>query len=318
MNLDWVWFLLACVIIFGSASLLLKSLMQIAMFLRVSEFVAGFILLGLATSLPELFIGISSALGKNPALGLGNVLGANILDLTLVIGIPILLARSIKLSSHHEKKDTLEMFFIALIPLVLMVLGGGLSRLDGVILIVIFVLYTIHLIQERKGFHKVLKDGVSREAAVVYSVLFVLALGALFYASGKAVFFATMISADLQLPPIFIGLFILSLGTTLPELTVGLTAVLRKEPEVVVGNVVGSVVANSTLVLGITALISPIEASLLYFLSSAAFMLVAAFLFATFVDAGKRLYWKEGIALILLYVFFLIVELNLKGLISTG
>lgn len=318
MSVDWLWFLLACLIIFGSASLILKSLLRISMFLRVSEFVTGFLLLGFATSLPELFIGIAAATSKNASLALGNVLGANILDLTLVTGIPIVLARSMRVAGEHEKRDALWMFFLALLPLVLMVLGKSLSRLDGAILIAVFVVYAYHLLRERKGFHRHMRDGVSKEGVVVYSVLFVLSVVVLFYASTVAVTFATRISESLALPSIFIGLFVLSLGTTLPELSVNITAALKREGEVAVGNIVGSVVSNSTLVLGVTALIYPIEANFLYFLSASVFMLMAAFLFAAFIDAGKRLYWKEGVALILLYVFFLVVELNLKGLISSG
>ena len=146
--------------------------------------------------------------------------------------------------------------------------------------------------------------------------MFIFAIVALFISAKFAVKYGTLTSLDLALPAILIGIFIISLGTTLPELITGISAVMSKHQEISLGNIVGSVVTNSTLVLGVASVIHPIKADFILFLSSAIFLVVMAFLFATFVQSGRKIDWREGVAMILLYVFFLVVELNLKGIIG--
>ncbi|MBU3941455.1 MAG: sodium:calcium antiporter [Nanoarchaeota archaeon] len=301
-------FLIACIVLVISGSLLVKTLTKIASFLRLSEFVVGFIIMAFATSIPELFVGITSAIAKNPALALGNVIGANIINLTLVIGIAILLGRGIKIESKKTKTDSLYMVFIAALPMVLMIIGGSLSRIDGIILLAAFALYARRILQQRKLFKKEVENGIKRKEIILTTILFVFSLALLFLSAKFVVEYATLLSVDLALPPIIVGLFIISLGTTLPELTFGSRAVLAGHSEMALGNSIGSVIVNSTLVLGITSIIYPITANILLFSVSAIFMVVIAFLFATFVESGNKLYIKEGISLILLYIFFVIIE----------
>ena len=121
-----------------------------------------------------------------------------------------------------------------------------------------------------------------------------------------------------MIPSILIGLFMVSIGTTLPELTFEVKAVLAKHRYMALGDLLGSVVANSTLVLGVTALIHPITADFLLFITSASFMVVVAFLFMTFVESEKKITLQEGIALIMLYVLFIIVMFNMRIIETTG
>jgi len=104
-------------------------------------------------------------------------------------------------------------------------------------------------------------------------------------------------------------------GTSLPELVSGISAVLHGYNEMGVANVIGSVVANSTAVIGVSALIFPITMQFLLFFVSISFMAVVAVVFTAFVEKGNKLSWMEGMSLILLYIFFLITEFYLKGLI---
>jgi len=307
-------FALACIVLVTSGTLLVKTLTKIAAFLKLSEFVVGFIIMAFATSIPELFVGITSAIAKNPALSLGNVIGANIINLTLVIGIAVLLGRGIKIKSRKTKTDALYMVFIATLPIVLIIIGGSLSRIDGIILLVAFALYARRILKQRKLFKKEVEDGIKRPEIIITTILFIFSLALLFLSARFVVEYATVLSGDLALPPIIVGLFIISLGTTLPELTFGSRAVLAGHSEMTLGNSIGSVIVNSTLVLGIVSIICPITANMLLFSVSAIFMVVVAFLFATFVESGNKLYIKEGISLIMLYIFFVIIEFYIKAI----
>ncbi|MBL7055145.1 sodium:calcium antiporter [Candidatus Woesearchaeota archaeon] len=314
LTFDILIFLLSCIVLVFSGSWLVKSLSKIAYFLNMSEFVIGFIIMAFSTSIPELFVGITSAMAKNSALALGTVIGSNIADLTIVIGIAVILAKGIKIKSKKIQKDALYMVFIVALPIGLMLIGNELSRLDGIILLVVFLIYVYHLIKERKEFKKEVEERINHWDIVLNVVIFILSLILLFFSAKFVVDYATTISLKLLLPPILVGLFIIAIGTSLPELIFNLQAVIKKHPEMALGDTIGSVVMNSTLVLGVTAVIYPITANFLLFFSSALLMLIIAFIFATFVESGKKLYVKEGIALVLLYTFFIMIEFYIKTL----
>ena len=108
-------FLVSCLGLVISGGYLVKLIAKIASYLKLSEFVAAFIIMAFSTSIPELFVGINAAISGNPELSLGNVIGSNIADLTLVIGIAALLGKGIKPKNPHIKKDSLLMFLIVLV-----------------------------------------------------------------------------------------------------------------------------------------------------------------------------------------------------------
>ncbi len=303
-------FIGACAVLVISAELLVRSLTKVAFYLKLSEFVIGFMVVALATSIPELFVGITSALGGNPALSLGNVIGANIIDLTLVIGIVTILRRGIKVERKAVRTDTMYMFIIVVLPLVLM-LDHQISRFDGIILLVTFFLYVLRLFKQERRFRETI-DHVSKSEFAKNVMLACVSIVLLLASADFLVEYASSLAIELSVPPILIGLFLISFGTTLPELAFESKAVLARHRFMALGDLVGSVVANTTLVLGIAALIHPIEANFLLFLTSSFFMIVVAFLFTTFVNAEKHILWEEGVALIFLYILFVIIELNIR------
>jgi cation:H+ antiporter len=308
-------FTIAVVVLIISGSLVVKTLSKIAAFLHVSEYVIGFIILAFATSLPELFVGITSALEKNTALVLGTIIGANIANLTYIIGIPILLAKGMKIHSPKTMKDSLYMVVFAALPLALMLIGNQLSRVDGIILLAAFSIYAYKLIKERKEFRKELKDHIGRWEIILAVVMFIFAFAFLYLSADMVVEYAGLLALNFAVPPILIGLFLVAVGTSLPELVSGLTAALKGSSELAIGNIIGSVIANSTLILGITAIIFPITSDFLLFITSGVYMLIVTFVFATFARSGTKLEWEEGISLLLLYAFFIIMELFVKGYI---
>ena len=111
---------------------------------------------------------------------------------------------------------------------------------------------------------------------------------------------------------ILIGLFLLSIATTLPELSFGIIASNLKHKEMAIGDQIGSVVTNTALILGLVAIIYPIKAEFMPFLTSSIFMFIAGFIFIAFAKTGKKLEKIEGISLILLYVLFIIIEFFIR------
>ncbi|MFH1788501.1 MAG: sodium:calcium antiporter [Candidatus Altiarchaeota archaeon] len=307
-----LWIAVSCAVLVKSADILVRSLVKIAEYFKLTEFAIGFIVVAVATSIPELFVGITSALDGKPSLSLGNIIGANILDMTIVIGVATLLARGIKVDSPSIRTDTIYTFLISLTPIILMA-DGELSRLDGCLLLVVFGFYMLNVFRQEHRFRERL-NGVSHKEFVHSISIMIVALVILFISASYVVKYASLIAVDLSVPPILVGLLIISLGTTLPELTFETRAVMRKHGYMALGDLLGSVVVNTTLVLGVVSLIHPIQADYILFMTSAAFMVVAGFIFMTFVESERYVSWQEGLALIMLYVLFVVVEMNIRML----
>jgi len=307
-----VYFLIAAGVLIVCGIYLVKSLTKISKFLGISEFSAAFIIMAFATSIPELFVGISSALAGNPSLSLGNIIGANILNLTLVTGIIVLLSKEVKFESGKVGKEVYFMLLILIVMIGLFVIGKELSRIDGVILLGLFSIHVYGIFKKRKKYTAKIKNGRMKLSGFYWLIIFLLTLIGLFISSSFAVRYASLLAIDLNLPKIIVGLFLLSIATTLPELVFGISASKMKHKEMAIGDQIGSVVVNTAFILGIVALIHPISAEFVPFLVSAVFMFIAAFIFVTFVKSGGKLEKYEGISLILIYVLFVIVEFFAK------
>jgi cation:H+ antiporter len=191
-------------------------------------------------------------------------------------------------------------------------LDNVLSRLDGAILLVIFFLYMYMIIHKNKSTEIVnnvqYTDVFKNFGIFFFSILLLLGSAEFLVRSAKE------ISIELNLPILLIGLFVVAIGTSLPELVYGSRAILLKHKEQALGDIMGSIVANSTAVLGITAIITPIVFNFSLFLISSAFMIFALFIFMTFIRSGSVITWREGVALLMLYVLFIIVQFYIQGL----
>lgn len=304
--LNLIFFVLSCIVLVQSSSFVVKSLSKIAEFFKVNEFAVGFIVVAISTSLPELFVGVTSAFSGTNEMSLGNVIGANIINLTLTIGIAALLSKNIRIKSKVIRKDFIYMVAIMVVPLLLM-WDKMLDWYDGLILIGIFVLYIWQMIKQEHRFRKRI-EFVNRKEVHRHIVIGVVSLAILMLSANFVVAFATKISLDMNLPTILIGLILISLGTSLPELILNAKSALEHHQELAIGDTLGSVIVNSTLVLGVSCIIHPIHADMFLFFTSALFMMIISFVFITFGESDKGLSWKEGLSLLMLYVFFIITQ----------
>ncbi len=311
LALNIIIFIIACLILVISGTLLIRSLPKMASYLKISGFVIGFILIALSTSIPELFIGITSALNRTPILSLGDVLGSNVINLTLVIGLVVIFARGIQVKGKVIKRDLFYTFIITLLPLFLM-LDRQLSRLDGIVLLLVFLIYLISLLSQKRNRTKNVSN-ISRKEFLKSSLIFSLGIILLLISAQVIVHFGSLLALELGLPLILIGIAIVALGTSLPELTFQINAVRAKREEMALGDLLGSVSANSALVLGIVALIYPITITdFSLFLVVAGFLIAALILFTILVRTKEKLTWKEGLILVFLYIIFIIVEFSVK------
>lgn len=305
MPVSIILFIISCIVLAKSATVLVDALKKIAGCFGFSQFVLSFFLMAITTSLPELFVGVTSAIEKRPNLSLGNVIGANISNVTLTAGLATIMARGILVEPRINKKDAFYMNLAGIAPLVFL-WDLTLSRTDGVILLLIYVLYLYTLIAETKRYSK--KEKTTDH---LFKNIAKFALGVIILVTSADMIVKTSgaIALELGVPLILIGIVIVSIGTTLPELSFEIQSMMKRQSGLAFGNILGSVVTNSTLILGVVSIITPIQVeSISLFTFSALFMVLITLLFTAFLRSGYRLSWKEGYGLVFLYIIFVIIE----------
>ena len=305
-------FLLASAVLIKSASMAVHSILNLAQELRLTPFVTSFVIAGLVSVLPEFFVGVNSALEGVPEVGLGTLIGNNIVDLTLVLGIIAILGRVIP----AQKKGILSTppFLVAVgMPLVLM-LDGNLSRIDGIILVSAAIIYFGWILYNQPLREKK-KKNVEWSKLFPDIGMFLVFVGLIFGSSHFVVESAVDIAHGLNVPEIFAGLFLISIGAALPELTFSIQAVMARHKNVALGDVLGNVALDATLSIGVLAIIHPFDVDLIVIGISGLFMIFAAIMLTTFLDSEKRLTRRDGIALIGLFIVFVVLQFVLNAAI---
>jgi len=306
-----------------ASDILLVNLKSVSERTRLGKFAITSFFLALATSLPELFVGVASALSGKPSLSLGNIIGANVANLSLVIGGAALVGGLVNVQGTFLRRDVFYTFLAGAAPMLLLV-DKSLSRIDGLILLALYGFYQVMVFGEKKRQavsqqaneqlgeedfpHRLLRQmshrGTKKEIGWTF-----LSVALLLFAADMIVRLASKIALALNLPLMMIGLVIVAIGTTLPELAFSLKAVKDHQPSMVFGNLLGSIVTNSTLIIGVVALIAPvrIEALAEYLLATLAFV-IAFGLFYYFIRTKHQLERWEGAFLLGFYLSFVFSE----------
>ena len=236
-------------------NLLLKAAVSISLRFGIPKLLIGMTVVSLATSAPELIVSIKSALKGSPDLAISNVLGSNIANLGLVLGITIVFS-PINISKSIYKKEWPIMMFSAVYFLIV-VLDGVISKTEGGIL-VCFLVMTISALIKLRDKDEVELENESEDSFL--KSLLILFFGGLFLYFGSEWFIdgAIMLANSFGISERIIGITVVSVGTSIPELVTSLVAVLNKEKSISLGNLLGSNIFNVFAVLGITSIVTPL------------------------------------------------------------
>ena len=310
-------FLASCLAFYFSGELIVKSLIKIAKFLGWKEFVVSFLVMAFVGSLPNLFVGISSALHGIPQLSFGDVIGGNVVDLTLAIALAALFARNGIPARSKTVHDTLLFTIIAAVLPIFLIWDNVLSRADGVIMIAMFFVYVAWLFSKKERFSKECEDkgSITQSFKASFSGIFkIIACLAVFaVASEGIVRSAKYFAITFDWPIAMIGLFIVGLGNCAPEIFFAITAARKKMEWMVLGDLMGTIVAPATLVLGVVSLISPIYITdFSPFGVARIFLFIAIFFFFLFIKNDSHISKKEAMILLFIYIAFILTELFFK------
>lgn len=309
MAFELTLFVLGFAILITSARILIAGAVSVARVLKVSSWVIGIVIVGFGTSIPELAVSLSSAFDGN-AIGIGTIVGGNTFNLLVILGLvsffsPVFVPRE----WYKDIFINVGAVAMAAIMVLLPILGPrdtfGITQAEGFLLLALFSLWFVYMLKR----NVVEDDGADyRVFATFTSVIMVLAgvLG-VFVGGRWVVSGAEAIAQFFSVPPFIIGLTVVGVGTSLPELTVSLVALIKRHKGIAVGNVIGSNIFGFLGILGVTAAIRPIivVGQVGVDVAIAVFVAVLVAILALFVGERGVLSRKEGLALIIGYLVYL-------------
>lgn len=325
MTLLLILFLFLMVVVLIKASdHVVKALRRLGRETHTKIFLLSAILLAVSTSFPEMFVGITSALEGTPHLSFGDVLGSNIVNISLVAGVSALIAGRVHIQGEYIKKEVWLAAVAGALPLIL-IYDKYLSRVDGLILLSAYGAYATSFFKVRflqiahqhrkEGYiHRFLRNfahpfETAIEYRKEYGRLFI-ALAVMLLSASIIVKVATTLAVAANIPLFLVGLIFVSVGTSLPELAFSIRSLNNHAPTMFFGNLLGSNIANSTLILGLVATISPIRINGIseYMIAVTAYLVIFV-AFWVFIRSKLTLERWEAAVLILIYLIFVFVEL---------
>ncbi len=296
--MDYVLLIVGFVLLIKGADFFVDGASSIAAKLKIPSLIIGLTVVSMGTSLPEAAVSISASIGGNNGISLGNVIGSNIFNLLVVVGVS---ASILHITTDKDilKRDMPINIAITAV-LCLMLLDGTLSRIDAMILLVVFASYMFLLIRSA------LKNRTEEEHQKVLTwrrsiVLSVVGVAAIIGGGQLVVNSASSIAVSLGMGETLVGLTIVAIGTSLPELVTSIVAARKGDSGIAMGNVIGSNIFNVLFILGMTGVISPITADSAFFTDSGLLIAISVIMLI-FAFTNGRTSRKEGIISTVMYL----------------
>lgn len=292
---------------------LLKAAVALSLRLNIPKIVIGMTVVSFATSAPELIVSIKSALNGLPDLALGNVVGSNIANLGLVLGITVILG-SIDVKKSFYTTDWPVMMLASILFFFFIFFDGELQQYEGIIMLTFLFIFLVYLLRFQKTavVDELPEDDVPLP---LYKTVLFFGIGgvALWGGSELLIKGAVGMATAYGVSERVIAVTVVSVGTSIPELAASIIAVIKKEKAISLGNLIGSNIFNILAVLGITSIITPIKVMDDELLSNDIFwMLGVSFLVLplVFIPKGLRLGWRDGLILLAVYVTFVFITIQ--------
>ena len=276
---------------------------SIASILRVPTIIIGLTIVAFGTSAPEAAVSITSSLTGSNALAVSNVIGSNLFNMLMVIGTAALLG-DLLMEKSVLNKDLPFLVGITVLFAIFIFIGWNITNIEGIILLVILIAYLIYLILNAKKSSEstiVEKPKLSLPKSIIFMIV---GLAGIVLGGDLVVDSASAIALALGMSETLVGLTIVAIGTSLPELVTSLTALKKGENQMVIGNVIGSNIFNILFVLGASSAISaiPLSPSLL---TDVLFMLAVTVLCFIFGKTQEKYDKKEGVILVVLFIAYM-------------
>lgn len=299
---EWLFVCAGLVLLFGGGEALVRGAVGLSRRFGVSELVIGLTIVGFGTSTPELLVSLDAALSGESDIALGNVIGSNTANVLLIIGISTLIA-PIMAWDRGVRREAMVMAGAALV-IAAIAMTGTISMEAGIVMLAMLGVFLVAAFRSSRRDHP--DTETVRETTSVPALLFITALGlaALFGGARLLVDGATTIATSLGVSQAVIGLTIVAVGTSLPELATSLVAAIRGNSAVSLGNIVGSNIFNILGILGITAIVTPVPVSAAMQQFDIPVMVASALLLLAILRFANRIPRLAGAAMLAGYAVY--------------
>ena len=306
--MDFLFIIVGLVLLVLGGDWLLKSAVGMSLRLNISKIIIGMTVVSFATSAPELIVSIKSAMAGFPDIAIGNVVGSNIANIGLILGVVMIISK-MKVDVSFFKTDWPAVMVSSFLLYGMLLYDGEISRIDGVLLFLLLIAFVVYLIKSQKGNESEIEVPLE-DTMKMYKVIGFLVIGgiALYAGSELLIKGAVNLATAFGVSDRVIAVTVVAIGTSIPELSASLIAAIKKESSISIGNVLGSNIFNILSVIGFSAIIHPIkfmDSRLLTF--DMIWMLGFALILPLLVLMPKKgfLDRKAGIILVTSYVLFL-------------
>lgn len=303
--MNYLYLIIGLTVLIFSGDFLVKGGVQIANRLKIPKLIVGLTIVSIGTSAPELFVSVGAALNGSPDLSIGNVIGSNIANIGLILGITALIL-PMPISRESSKINFPIMLAISFL-LWFIIRDFELSIWNGVLLVTLLIAYILFLTyrarKQKDRKEKIQKPTIPTWRAITY--ILIASIG-LYYGAELLVSSAQKIALSFGISERIIGLTILAFGTSVPELATSIIAALKKQMDISVGNIIGSNIFNILSVLGFTSIIKPINVNPAILEFDILFMIgIAVLLFLTMLPLSNgRIRRFEGFLLLSFYITY--------------
>ena len=307
------------VLLIKGADLLVEGASKVAKKFHIPEIIIGLTIVSIGTSMPELFVSITSALDGYSDMAMGNVIGSNVANLLLILGLATVIS-SVKFKRETRLIEIPLCLAFTVIFLILCNVGQDVTRIDAIILIILFIMFIAYtIVMAFKGEKFDSKDNDEEEDndeneknSTLRNIIYILVgIVALKFGGDLTVNNAVNVAKIVNLSEKIISLTILAIGTSLPELVTSVSAAIKKKSDIAIGNILGSNIFNELLIIGTSALIRPITYNLSYNIDMS-ILIIATIILALFpiIPPKNKMTRFNGTVYLILYAIYMVILFN--------
>lgn len=293
-------------ILFKAADYLIIGISNYAKKLGLSDATIGLIVIAFAASLPDMITSVAG-FTKNSSIGLGVIVGCSLVHAGLALGGLLIFTGKMPITKSVFQENKIKIWIFLMIPFILLIFDGELGRIDGIILVMIFIFYIGRLIYLEGKTGKV-KKKVKLKKIWKDVFVFLGCLAALILSGRYLVYSSIQLAQKMNIPAYFISITIIAIGVTLPDLAVELKSIIKGHAHMGLGDLIGSLMIALLFFLGIVAIITPIQVEIMQILNALIFLIITITIITYFLGK-KELTRKHGIVLVGMYLVFILIEL---------
>lgn len=317
MVLTVIWIILGFILLIKGADFLVDGASNIAKKFHIPEILIGLTIVSIGTSMPELFVSVTSAMQGRSDMAMGNVIGSNVCNLLLILGLSTVI-RPVKFQKETRLIEIPVCLIFTIIFMLICNIGIGVSRIEAIVLLALFTMFIIYTIIMGKNAEKFDSEAqnlrgedtnnISMLKSIVYVVLGVIALK---FGGDLTVDNSVILANHFHISEQIISLTILAIGTSLPELVTSVTAAFKGNSDIAIGNIIGSNIFNMLLIIGTASLINPITYNLKYNIDMA-ILIAGTLLLALFpvIPPKNEMNRGNGLVYLAFYAMYLAILFN--------